>query len=817
MGSVTGFCRSVFADVRYALRGLRNAPGYTATVVLTLALGLGAVTALLAIVDSVLLRPVALPEPKQLVMVAREVRGERNYSLGYRQIDALDRETRSFSAVSGYNSLPRPVGAADGARIAVVMRVTPNFFRMVGVRARLGRLLNDADGSAPVAVVSSVFWRERLHADPGAVGSLIRVAGRAMTVVGVAPAGFHFPQNLDGPSGYVPVHLNAKGEDEDQMDSAWVVGRLRPGVKVQQALAEADSVYAHADRGPAADRGRLLLQSYASFLTGDVQPALFALLGGAGILLLIACGNAANLQIARATGRMAEMQVRSALGASAGRLLQQMVTESAVVSLLGAGLGALLAYGVVRGVRVAYGQQFARFDELAVRPGVFLACAVLALLAGALAAAAPALGVRRHTTITGTTTARATRRSRIPGALVALQLALTCVLLVVTGLFVRTFRALQEVKLGFDPHGVTSVVLMPENPNQSAQMTRQTDTRLLERFAALPGVASATIQSSIPFSNFSVTLNGTTEVDGRAYKDGDTANYSLVSNNFVQASGMHLLRGRGFLPQDDASGALVCLVNEAFVQKFLRQRNPLGATLRAHRNPGDKDEDLVWQGGMTVVGVLENELQGALGAPFAPMVYMDYRQVPSTSVVMPVFNLVSEFAVRSTLPQTTVENELRAAMRQVAPEMAEMNMAAMEEAMAQSLTERRLALRLVSSFGAMALLLAAIGIYGVLAYAVAQRRREIGIRMALGSSRAGATQLVLRQAAVMVSCGVVLGGAAAWPAGVAVKRFLFGVRALDPATLGAVATGLLLVCAMAAAVPAWRATRVDPMEALRTE
>lgn len=811
-------CTNLFIDIRYALRGLKNAPGYAITVVLTLALGLGAVTTMLAIVDSVLLRPVALPHPDQLVMmsVLRQREGT-THALGYSQIEDLRRDSHSFSAVSGYNTMARPVGTTDGNRMALLTEVTPQFFNMLGIRAKFGRLLSSADVNAPVAVVSSEFWQDRLHRDPNAIGSTIKLSGQLRTVIGVLPEGVHFPQGTAAPTVFTPISLTAKGKDDLFGGPAMVMARMKPGVSMQQARTEAQSVFAHASPENTADHQVLELHSYGDFLTGGVQTSLLALLGGVGVLLLIACANAANLQIARATGRIAEIEVRSALGASFGRLLQQVVTESVVVSLLGAALGGALAYALVALIRHAYGQQFSRFDELAIHPAVFAACALLAVLVGVLVALAPMLNIRRQARV-GLTTTRTTRKSRIPGMLVAVQIALTCVLLATSGLFVRTFRALQQVDLGFDPHGVTTLVLMPEDPHKDPEASRQTITHLLDRFQALPGVQSATMQTSIPFSNFNVTLNGTTEVNGRAFHEGDNAFYSMVSNNFIHASGVHLIQGRGFLPHDDASGTAIALVNQSFVKKYLTGRNPMGAIVKFHREPNDKDSETWFLQGLTVVGVVEDELQGGdLDAPFQPMVYVDYLQLPKTSMLGQVFSFASEFAVRSTLPQATLDKELRAAIKQVAPDMTEMSLQPMEEAIANSLNQRRLALRLVTGFGAVALLLAAIGIYGVLAYSVAQRRREIGIRMALGSSRAGVIRMVAWQAGLMVLGGLVLGAVGAWPAGRAVKSFLFGVKAFDAWTLLAAAAILLLVCAIAAIVPAWRAAQVDPMEALRTE
>ena len=806
-------------DLRYALRGLKNAPGYAVTVVLTLALGLGSVTTMLAIVDSVLLRPLALPHSEQLVMMYGKWRQKGiTYALSYKQIETLRRDVRSFAAVSGYNTMVRPVGTSDGTRIALLTEVTPQFFNMLGVHAKLGRLLDDADEKAPVAMVSAAFWQERLHGNPKAIGSTIKLSGQLRTVIGVLPEGVHFPQGTEAPIVYTPISLNAKNEDDPfSGDSATVMARMKPGVTMQQALAEARSVFAHSETGNPANRDTLEMRSYKDYLTGGMQMPLLALLGGVGILLLIACANAMNLQIARMMGRMEEMSVRSALGANFGRLLQQVVTESVVVSLLGAVLGGALAYALIAAVRATYGPKFSRFDEVAMHPVVFGVVALFALMAGVLASLAPVLSIRGQTDVR-VMTKRATPRSRVPGLLVALQIALTCVLLVTTGLFVRTFRALQDVKLGFDPRDVTTMVLIPEDQHIDPEIARQTDARLLERFETLPGVESAAMQTAIPFSNYNASLNGATEVNGRAFHKGDTAFYSMVSANFVHASGLHLLRGRGFLPRDESSAAMVALVNKAFAKKYLAGRDPIGANVMLHRNPGEKDSDLPLTQPLTVVGVVENELQGGdLGAPYEPMVYIDYLQLPKGSEFNELFSMMAQFAVRSTLPQAVVDKELRAAIKQVAPNMAEMKLQPMEDGIAQSLSERRLALRLVTGFGGVALILSAIGIYGVLAYSVALRRREIGIRMALGCSRARVTRLVLQQAGVMVLVGLIPGVAGAWIAGHAVKSFLFRVEALDPLTLCAVAVILLLVCAIAAIIPALRAAQVDPMESLRAE
>lgn len=807
----------ILQDLRYALRSLRRARGYAIAVVLTLALGLGAVATILAVMDSVLYRPVPLPNAKQLVMIYGK--GKRTGSwqdLTYRQIEMLRRNSKSFSGVAAYATTVKAVGTPDGARWALYAGITPGFFRMLGVPAKMGRLLNGADDTRPVVLVSNDFWQERLHGDPNVLGSTVQISGTARTVIGVLPRGLDLPFISGGPAVYAPISLDAKEKGLFSTGSALVLARLKPGVSTSAALAEARSLVIHEHDKDGVDGQRLRIESLTHFIVGGLEEALLALLGGVGILLLIACANAANLQIARATERLAEMQVRSALGASFPRLLQQLLIESLVVSLAGAAVGGALAVAASTAIRSVYGLRFPRFNEIAVHPIVVAAMGLLAVMVGLLASLAPAFSIRRRT-VKVATQSTTTPRNRLSGLLVIAQIALTCVLLVTCGLFVRTFRALQQIPLGFDPHDVTTLVLIPLDSNHPPTLLRQTDTLLLQRFQALPGIEAAAMQTSIPFSNYSFSLNGTTDVSGRPFHKNDSAYYTVVSSGFVRASGIDLLRGRGFLPQDDSSAAIVVLVNQAFVSKFLPDRNPLGVTLRMHRDPGDKDSDIPLTKPMTIVGVVQNELQGALGSSFEPMVYLDDLQLPTDSPFLGLYSFASQFAIRSPLPQGVLDKEIRATIKQVAPDMAEMQLQPMEKGIASALAQRRLALRLVSAFGGMALLLAAIGIYGLLAYAVTLRRREIGIRMALGSSRTGVARLVLRQAAYMVLWGVIPGVAGAWAAEHAVRSFLFGVKSIDPLAIVAAVVVLAMSAAIAAAIPAWRAARVHPMEVLRIE
>jgi predicted permease len=820
-------------DIRYALRSLRGVPAYSATLVLTLALGLGCATTMLAIVESVLMRPVPLPHSDQLVDLSmqEDTFGTHAdaHAISYTVLDQLNRDNHSFLSVSGYNSMVRPTTAPDGTRISVISEVTPNLFETLGIQPKLGRLIAPSDAKTPVVVVSEEFWRDRLHSNPSVIGSSIQVSRSPYTVIGVLPEAVHFPQGFSGPIVYLPVALDTTGPDPVdtfKLDSASVLARLKPGVSRQQAQADIQSLIthiqaAHPDPNHPGAAQHLVLRSYRDVVVGDLQKPLIALLGGVAVLLLIACANAANLQIGRASSRMSEMNVRAALGASFGRLLQQLVTESILVSLFSAILGGAISYAAIRLIKHAYSEQFPRFDELAIHPAVLVGTALLAVLVGVAASIAPALNIRRNTT-NRVNAKNVTRKSRLPAILVSLQVALTCILLVTSGLFVRTLQQLENVSLGFDPHGVSTLVLIPENPDQTIPQTRGTETRLLHRFESLPGIQAVTMQTDIPFSNYNVDMDGTTDVAGRAFQKGDDAHYSFVSTGFVQTSGIRLLQGRAFEPSDESSPVIGVLVNQAFQKRFLDSqqpaRNPIGTTLNFHRNPTDTDADMPLHQGMTILGVVENEIQGAdLGAAPKPMVYIDYLQLPADSMLAGVFNMAAQYAIRSKLPATVVASELRTALKEDASNMTEMSLSPMTDAISESLSQRRLTLRLVSGFGFVALALSAIGIYGVLAYSVALRRREIGIRMALGSSRPKVARLVLTQAATMVLLGLIPGIAGAWAAGHAISSFLYGVSPLDPQTLLAVAAILLVVSAAAATQPTLRAAQVDPVETLRAE
>ena len=812
------FAESTMGDIRYALRGLRNEPGYAVTAVLTLALGLGAVTAMLAVVDSVLLRPVALAHAGRLVVPQNMQDGKAtNAFFSFTQLDGLAKGAPGIEALARVIVVPKVVATADGARMALEVEATPNLFAMIGAKPEMGRVFAAPDGGG-VAVVSDAFWRDRLHSDPHALGSTVKVNGRLVQVVGVLPRGFAYPQS-DGPMVYVPMVLDAKGNEDNGFDGGNALALLRPGVTVNVARQQVAAAFAR-EFPKAAARGQSAgLESYRESVVGNEQPALLALLGACLLLLSIACANAANLQIVRAAGRTAEVSLRAALGASRTRILQKTVTDSVTVSVMGGVLGLALAAVLVAWIKHAYGGEFVRFHELRLGPWAGLGCVALAIATGLLAALAPGLAALRSArAMRPVESGRTLSRSRTSSVLVAGEVALTCVLLVTAGLFIRTFSALEQTPLGFDPQGLTNVVLMSQSPAISGAAYKQMYERLVQDFGALPGVQGATTQTTLPFSNYQFTLTTSFRMPGHVLPQNAEIGVSMITAGYSGVMRMPLVRGRGLSAEDREGMPVEAVVNEAFVRTYLHGQEALGQQIDfTNSDRGDNSPPFLSQP-LTIVGVAQDEVDGQAIASVRPTAFMDFRQFPAASqMASMLFGFAPQFAVRSALPLAVLEREIRAVLHRDAPEMAEMGITPVEQAMQNSLSQRRLALRLATAFGAIALVLAAVGIYGVLAYTVAQRRREIGIRMALGSTRAGAMRLVARQAAWMVAVGLAMGFAGAWPAGHAVRSFLFGVKPQDPVSLVVTAAVLLLVCAMAAAIPAWRAAQVDPMEALRAE
>ncbi len=677
------------------------------------------------------------------------------------------------------------VTTGGGTRTYLGVKAEPGLLQVAAVPARLGRIFTAADRGKPVAVVSDAFWRGSLHGDPHVIGHGLQVNSKSLTVIGVMPPGFFFPLFSPDEMVYTLAEITKQGRDENDFVGAEVAARLKPGVSLQSAEAELSAIYA---RYRTADEpeGTVVLRSYTKNITQDEQPGLLMLLAACGVLLLIACANTANLQLIRGFARVGELRLLAA-------------------------------------ARHVYGKQFPRFEEVHLSPAAFAGCALLAAAAGLLAALAPASVILREAkhlhSSTPVQASRYTSRSRVGSALVIAEIALTAILLAIAGLFIRTVQALEHAPLGFDPQHLTVVTTLPLDPHQSPAAQREIDGQLLARLNSLPGINAATTATSLPFSRMSLAMGSSFAVTGQPVRKDDVITVMLVDDHYTRAMGTAMLTGRS-LNADDVAGALpVCMVNQAFARQYLDPTRPVGATLRFLNEATDGTDERILQSPLTVVGIMPDQVNGRqIDNRVDPIVFLDYRQARvDYPLAHFMFGIAPQFAVRSALPQAVLDREIRTALKQEAPGYAERSIEPVSLAIHESLTNRLLALRLASGFGAVALLLAAVGIYGVLAYTVARRTREIGIRMALGSTRGQALQLVARQAAVLAMTGIALGILGAWPAGRVVRSTLFGVGAFDPVSIAAAVLLLLLACALATALPATRAVRVDPTEALRAE
>ncbi|HKW19650.1 MAG TPA: ABC transporter permease [Terriglobales bacterium] len=804
---------SLLHDIRSALRQLRKNPGFTVIAICVMAFGIGASTGMLVIVQSVLIRPLKYPRSEQLMLVA--VSGTRSNQLAidvpvYRQMRT---ELSAFSGLAGYRSMPVPVETEDGTKMVFAPAVTPNFFQVLGVAAQNGRVFNE--GERLEAVIGSDFWHTSLHSRKDAVGSTLKVGGHFYTIVGIMPAGFQFPQ---GGSLWTTLDLDAKDTITQGMESISVLGRLKNGVTPEIAEQEGESFIRRLPNLNSSEgKTHLWVYPYSRIVTADERPALLALLGACFVLLLIGVVNTANLQIARATYREAEMVTRTALGAGRGHIVRQILTESLILAVAGASFGWLLVSAMLQPARHWFAW-LPRFDELRPDLGSFAVCAGLTLVCGIAMAIAPLLRLLHsakqisllHTTLGSSTSAR---QHRLSAVLVSAEIALTCILLVAATLFLRTFRELEHAPLGFEPANVVTFLLWPERPNSAVEQEQASFERVLDRLESMPGVHAAGLVTSVPLSNFAFEISGTFSIPGHVASDvKNTTRLSVSSPDYFKAMGIPILSGRSFLASDLPGTNLVGVVNQSFVRRYLPRANAVG-------EPVILDKYAKFPAPITIVGVSGDVIQGDnLGQAAAPEVMISYGQLPPSSpIAHMLLGIASGFAVQTDRTERSIASTIQAVVKQEAPGFALDSVSSLESDISDHLQTRRTALQLSSIFGALALLLSMAGVYGVLAYITGQRTREIGIRLALGATREKVMMFVLRIGAVAVVSGVIVGFAGALLACRWIRTFLYGVSAYDPLSYLLVAGVLIAASLGAILVPARRAAKVDPMVALRYE
>ena len=792
---------ALFHDLRYALRMLWSKPGFSVAAMLTLALGIGANSAIFSVIDAVLLRPLAYAHPGELVSF------RENQSAP--DLDDVAAANRSFAQIGGEaNALMAWTGGEAPEQLRVG-QVTGGFFSALGIGAELGRNIQPADdvkGGPYVVVLSHALWQERFGADPAVVGRTMPLADYVYTIIGVMPAGFVSPQTQA--QAWTPAHVSNDGTTSRDVHFLRTIARLAPGVSIEQAGAEMAVIDRQlAERYPAENRNRHTeLVPLKERVVGASRAALLVLFAAVCLVLLIACANFANLLLARACEREREVAVRMALGAGRARLVRQLLVESCLIALAGGALGALFAWAGTQALVALRPDGLPRLGEIGVDPLVFAFTAAVALSTGVVfglypAWAAARAGARVEGT-RGATSGRAQQGMR--GAFVVAQLALALVLLVGAGLLVRTFWNLRSVDPGFQAAQLLTfrVELSDTRYRTIAEQTRFRSAAL-EALDALPGARAAMV-SELPLSGES--LDHDFLVEGWppvAPGDEPSVETRSVLGDYFAIMGIPLRAGRGFNATDLNAGApLVGIANEALVRKYFPGVDPIGKRVRWAREDAPH-----W---ITIVGVAGDVHHFGLDQPDQPALYSPYPQTEPWKRWM-------TFVVRTRSDPLALAKAAKQAIWTLDSQLPVTKLRTMQVVAAESFATRRFEMLLLALFAALAVTLAAIGVYGVIAYTVAQRTREIGVRVAVGARMRDVVRLVLGGGLRLALLGIGIGLAGAFAATRLMSGMLYGVAPADPATLAAVAAALLAIALFACWLPARRAARVDPTEALRYE
>jgi predicted permease len=810
-------------DLRFATRVLRRQPGFTAVVLLTLMVGIGANTAIFTVVDAALLRPLPYHEPDRLVHVWQTHRGDVSDRSEASYPDFLDWRAQSgaFAAIEGYDETNLTV-TGDGAEALMLRgaRVTPGFLAMLGVTPALGRAFvpeESVAGGAPVVLVTHGFWQRRLGADPHVVGRSLTLDRRTFTIIGVLPQDFHFAPVDDAE---LWLLLDSAAPRAAERFNHWlrVVARLRPGVSLDGARSDLSTVMRRLGaQYPETNAGRgIVIVPLRDEIVGAVRPTLLVLFGAVGCVLLVACVNVAGLMLARSAARGREIALRSALGAHRGRIVRQLLVESALLAVAGGVLGAVTAQLGVRLIVAALPTEISNgmpyLQYLRVDGAVLAYAAALAVAAGLVSGLAPALYVSRPSTAEllrrGGRAGSGGARPRLRSTLVAAEIALTMVLLVAAGLMTRSLGQLLRVDAGFDAeHVLTARVALSGATYDAAERQQRFFETLVGRVAALPGVRAAGAVSNVPLVGGGTN---TFRVEGRSEPHAANrpeATMRGVAGDYFRAMAIRVVAGRTFTDRDRGGAPPVLVVSAGLARRLFGDRaTAIGQRLRFYAFP-----ESAW----TIVGVVGDVKTGRLDAEAPPTIY--YTHLQGAENRMSIVARTRGTGDGAPVDPAALAGAVRREVRGLDPAVPVYQVRTMEEQIARSpaVLARRLPLRLVGAFAATALALAVVGIYGLVAYTVAQRTQELGIRIALGAQRRNILSLVVREAALLAAAGVVVGLVVALWGTRMLGSLLYGVDATDPPTYVAVAALLGGIALAASYVPARRAARVDPMVALR--
>ncbi len=804
-------------DLRYVLRSLSKAPGFTVIVLLTLALGIGANTAIFTVLNTVLLRPLPFADSDRLVAI-RETFGQGlEGSVAGPNVADWRTRSHSFSGMLAFRASSRAlVGDGEPEQVFTAM-VSADFFRTLGVPPALGRgfAAGEDQGVGTVAVLSDGLWRSRYAADPGVIGRTITLSGQPYTVIGVAPPGFTYPGNAVA---WLPMEYGLGRSAQRSSHSYDVVGRLAPGVSLEAAQADLAAVArALEQENPVDNGGRgARVVPLAADTVRAARPVLLMLGGAAAFVLLIACANVANLFLARAAVRQRELAVRAALGAGRWRLARQVLVEGVLLSLAGGLIGLLLASWGVDLLVALRPRGIPRLDEIGVDHATLGFAVLVSVMVGVGFALFPAITLSQGDPADafrgegrGVTGGRSGGRFR--AALVVAQVSLALVLLAGAALLVVTVRRLALIDPGFDPRGAyTFEFTIPPGKYPDRARHDQYLTRVVEAVSRVRGTRAAGATFYLPLGNGQV--NGDFTIAGAPPAGPGKENYAnfrMVTGDYFAALSIALRRGRLLTPDDRAGAPHVAVVNEALARMAWPNQDPIGRRLTF----GDGQDDPDW---MEVVGVVANVKSSGLTADIGPEIFVPFSQI--TADLWTVFTpLPVSVVVRSDDNLAAVGSAVRGAIRSVDPDQPVTGPSPVGELVAGAMARQRFGMLLLLAFGGLALLLAAVGVYGVMAYTVSQRTRELGIRLALGARPATVRALVLGQGMVLAGLGIGFGLVGALVLGRLLVGMLYGVQPTDPGVLLAVAALLATASVVACLVPALRATRVNPVDALRSE
>ncbi len=811
---------TLLKDIRFALRTLRKSPGFTVVAIVTLALGIGSNTAMFSVVTAVLLRPLPFPEPDRIMAVASLTESGRGTSESYPDFFDYRQRNRTFENMAAYHSSDETLTGVGEPMHVEANVVTTGFFEALGIQPQLGRTFRfeEEKPGNHVVILSDGMWRNLFHADPNILGKSVNLGGRPYTIIGVMPSGFQFPISSKPRDIWVNMARDAEVDTPGDHPATIqrgahfirVTGRLKPGVSREQAVADISSIVnslkiEHPDSN--FHRHNASVRPQLEALIGDNRQALLILLAAVGFVLLIACVNIANLLLARGTGRNREIAIRTALGASRARVVRQLVTESLLLSLVGAAVGVVAASWGVSTLVKFYPQNLPRLSEVNIDIRVLAFSLVVAIFSAVLFGLFPALQVTKvnieESLREGGRAGSSLRHKRFRTTLVVAEMALGVVLLVGAGLLIRSFDRLTKVDPGFNARNVLTLNFDLTSNKYNNEKSDQFVREFFDQLNAQPGIQMAAGTAQLPMSNSYAMI--TFDVEGRVAPQGQgpAAAIGVVTHRYFETMKIPALQGRTFDERDQRKATPVLIISHSFAEKYFPNENPIGKRLKVGAN--DQPGEDPWR---EIVGVVGDIRNFDLSTAPEPMFYMPFPQL-----IWGAPTIVVHTAIDATAAAPMVRNLLH----QMDPELPLYEVRPMEDWLALSIGRQKFQTILLGCFAGIALLLTAVGLYGVMAYSVVQRTREIGIRMALGASRADVLQMVLKGGAQMAAIGLGIGIVGALALTRFMNSMLYEMKSHDPMTFAAVCLLLGAVAMLASYIPARRATKVDPMVALRYE